>query len=597
MKNKVLYLLMIILIASCGNTKTSGISSDVSKAAVSSKVTVQSILSNMEKGTYREGEILVKFKSGVVAASSLRTHQVMGATSLRKFSVVPNLEHVRLPAGVSVRDAVTRYMNDPGVEYAEPNYTRCADVTPTDPFFVNHEQWALLNTGQFAGGTPGADISAPSAWDITTGLPDNPVKIAILDSGADVTHPDLAGNMSTGWNFVDDTSDVSDDIGHGTHLAGIIGAVTNNNLGMAGVMWHVKIMPLKIFSVQRQEGGGCPTPGVAGFVSDEISAISFAEDNGAQVINESFGQSTFCNAEREAIQGASNILFVVSAGNDSANNDTNPQYPASYNLPNIISVAATDQNDRLAAFSNFGPNSVHVAAPGVYVLSTVPFSGVAASFSSLCTGSLNAGYDFCSGTSMAAPHVAGLAGLLYSYYNGVQNTLFGPFQVRETIVRYVDPLPTLDGKIATGARINAFKAVSSIAAPTGLTATASSTQVTLTWSDNATAYDRIFTVERKGPADADFVNITVGSPMATFTDSNVSPSTTYQYRVKVADAIAESIYSNTVTVITSGTPPPPSDGGGGGCSIGARQSAPAALADLGILLMPLLIMAVLRRRR
>jgi hypothetical protein len=201
---------------------------------------------------------------------------------------------------------------------------------------------------------------------------------------------------------------------------------------------------------------------------------------------------------------------------------------------------------------------------------------------------------------MAAPFVTGLVGLLYSHYDGVHNTAFNPTLVRATILRYVDVVSTLNGWVQTSGRINAFKAVSSLLTPTGLTATVLPDQITLTWNDNATAFDRQYRVERKGPADADFVNITSGTPLTTFTDSSVSPGATYTYRVRAHNSISDSFYSNPVTVTASDDPPSPgtsSGGGGGGCSIGARQNTSTAMADLGVLLMPLLVFAVLRRRR
>jgi hypothetical protein len=208
---------------------------------------------------------------------------------------------------------------------------------------------------------------------------------------------------------------------------------------------------------------------------------------------------------------------------------------------------------------------------------------------------------------MAAPHVSGLAGLLFSYYDGSHNTQFDYSQVRGTLLRYVDiyvdspNLLTLKDKIMTSGRINAYKALSSLLAPTGLTATAvSPTQITLTWTDNATGEDG-YRLEKKGPTDAAFVDITAASPLpagtTTFNDSGVSKTKTYQYRVRAFNNIANSFYSNTISVTTPDDPPPSSTGGGGGCSIGARQNTPTAIADLAVLLMPLLLIAVLRRKR
>jgi len=754
---RVIYLLLTLVLASCGNSKTASLPSNTTtNAAVQAsamKVTAQSVLENMNKGKYVEGELLVKFKSGVVA-QSLRTHRSLGAAVVRRFSVVPNLQHVKLPANLSVRDAVVRYMSDPNVEYAEPNYIRRISKVSLDPYF-DPQQWALQNTGTFADGIAGDDIKAPGAWDTTTGISN--VVIAVLDTGIDYTHQDLAVNMwknpgetncangidndnngyvndCKGWDFttcaqfdlssatttatatlsgatsatgsatmtvdlntgaisgtvnfsglsspatgahitgtnvppisltggvglqsgtfsipdgtilttvqltqlqanglyvdVESTNyhageisgqitlsgaltcitpkegdnDPMDDVGHGTHVGGIIGAKGDNGIGIAGVMWNVQLMPLKFINAQGY-----------GQVSDEITALQYVSDNvvkqgwNIKAVNASFGSSEFSASEKDAISTLNDngVLFIAAAGNYFNNNDFTPVFPAGYSnpvfggLPNIIAVAATDQQDRLASFSGYGMNSVQVAAPGVYILSTVP----AGLTFSLCSGSLAAGYDFCSGTSMAAPHVTGLVGLLYSVYdgnvhNGAAQTPFSPSQVRSTILSYLDVLPTLNGWIQTGGRINAYMAVSSLLAPTGLTATPSPTQVILTWSDNATAFDRAYRIEKctwVGQVQCtNFVDITSGTPLSTFTDSSVSPETTYTYRLNVHNSIADSLPVST-TVTTSATPPQPAPpSGGGGCSIGATQNTPTAAADLAVLFMPLLLVALLRRRR
>jgi subtilisin family serine protease len=280
-----------------------------------------------------------------------------------------------------------------------------------------------------------------------------------------------------------------------------------------------------------------------------------------------------------------------------------PVYPASYNLSNIISVAATDQNDRLASFSNFGLVSVHVAAPGVYILSTIT---PGQSFS-LCTGSPFAGYDFCNGTSMAAPHVSGLAGLLFSYYPH-----FSHSQVRATILKYADVMPDDNVVVQTRARINAYRAVSSLQMPTNLAATAvSSGGISLAWSGNATGEDG-YIIERK-TGGGSFVQVATIAAIPrqsvipqppvnyTFSDNGLAAGTPYSYRVKAFNSIGVSSPSNEASAATlsSGAAPAPSssDGGGGGCSVGARQNTPTALADLGVLLVPLLMIAILRRRR
>ncbi|HXX80083.1 MAG TPA: S8 family serine peptidase [Thermodesulfovibrionales bacterium] len=653
MKNKITYLFFILFLVSCGSSNTQNIASDGQKGTSSQKVTAQSILSGLEKGKYKEGEVLVKFKSGVAASSSQRTSQNMGAKTIKRFSIVPNLEHVKLPEGLSVKDAIVKYMADPNVEYAEPNYMRYASVLPNDTFF-SPQQWALLNDGSFVSGTQGDDIKAPQAWDITTGS--SGVVVAVIDSGIDYDHPDFVGtaglsniwsnpgetcsdgidhdgngfiNDCRGWNFVDNNNNPMDDFGHGTHVAGIIGAAGNNGMGIAGVMWQVKLVPLKILDSTG-----------AGTVSNSIAAIQYVVSNavskGIKLINASYGGFSFSQAEFDAISGANNIgvLFVAAAGNGDPlacaeldaciglNNDITPTYPASYNLLNIISVAATDQNDRLAAFSNFG-NSVHVAAPGVSILSTIPTSGLSEPFLSFCTFSPAANYEFCGGTSMAAPHVSGLAGLLYSFYDGNNNTQFTYWQVRDAILWSVDYLPTLNDKVRTGGRINAYKALSSLLPPTNLKAEASSPgQISLTWSGNATLEEGYIVERKTGSGSFQYLPNAPRQPRAdvipqppvtyTYVDTNLPASTTYTYRVTAysneigctpGDGTCipgESFPSNEASATTLAPDTPasdPSSSGGGGCSIGARQNATTAMADLAVLLTPLLLVAILRRRR
>ena len=455
MKKILISALLTMFIAACGSSQTSSVATAPQVAKATRVVTAKAIIDTLAVAKFKEGELLVKFKANVAQKTLMKTHADAGAILLRSYDIVPNLQHVKLPAGMTVQRAVQQYMADPNVEYAEPNYVRCAASTDAaDPYFTP-QQWALYNTGTFANGTLGADIKAREAWDLTRG--DRKVVVAVLDTGIDYNHPDLVSNIWTnpgetgksdarvngvdddhngfiddwrGWNFADGNNDPFDDIGHGTHVSGIIGAVGNNNIGIAGVMWNVSIMPLKIFSSVTQKDSLCGS--ATGFVADEIAAIQYAWKNGANIINGSFHTGLdYCFAEYDAIAaaGTNGVLFVAAAGNDTHNLDLDMSSPAIYDLHNVITVAATDQNDRLATFSNFGPKSVHIAAPGVYILSTVPTDqpsnfGVS-------------GWDFMSGTSMSVPFVSGAAGLIYSYYNKDVNH-FDYRQVRGLLLRYVD---------------------------------------------------------------------------------------------------------------------------------------------------------------
>jgi subtilisin family serine protease len=292
------------------------------------------------------------------------------------------------------------------IEYAQPDVLVYADFIPDDPVF--NEQWALHNTGQ-SGGTPGADINAPEAWNITTG--DTNIVVGVIDTGIDYLHPDLAQNIWTnwdeipgngidddnngyiddvhGWDFFNNDNDPMDDYhSHGTHVAGIIGAVGNNIAGVAGVAWKVRLMPLKFIGSAGW-----------GILSAELSAIEYAIDNNAKITNNSYRQNYYQQAERDAIYSAdtAGMLFIAAAGNDAINADIIPQYPASYDLENIISVAAADRYGELASFSNWGMNNVDLVAPGKDIISTA----------------IGSNYFNMSGTSMASPFVSGIAALIW----------------------------------------------------------------------------------------------------------------------------------------------------------------------------------------
>lgn len=325
---------------------------------------------------YVPGELLVKYKDSRGSAMNILHHNI-GSAKKRDFNKI-RVHHLKLPDDVSVEEAIEYYRNDPDVEYAEPNYIVRISATPNDSNFDN--LWGLHNTGQ-SGGTPDADIDAPEAWDLTTGSAD--VVIAVVDTGVAYAHPDLGANIWTnagetncsdsidndgngytddcyGWDFLDNDNDPTDYNGHGTHVAGTIAAVGNNSAGITGVMWRAKILPLRFLGVKG-----------TGSTSDAISAILYANANGAHVINNSWGGSGYSSSLKAAID-ASSAVVVCAAGNNSRDTDAAPFYPASYTSENIISVAATDRNDGLASFSNYGAASVDVGAPGVSIYSSIP---------------------------------------------------------------------------------------------------------------------------------------------------------------------------------------------------------------------------------
>lgn len=331
--------------------------------------------SKAHEATYVPGELLVRYKPAVRAAATEYFRSRWRVSTLRSFRRI-GVQHVKLPKDMTVEEALEIYRNDPDVEYVEPNYLRYATAIPNDSFFSN--LWGLNNAGD-------TDIDAPEAWDITQG--NSNIVVAVLDSGVDYNHPDLAANIwinqaeltgtpgvdddgngmiddIRGWDFVDDDNDPIDSDDHGTHVAGTVAAVGNNNTGITGVSWTAKIMVLRFLDAFG-----------SGSVADAIEAIDYAIDKGAKIINASYGSYTFSTAERDAIARARNadILFVAAAGNDNWNNDSaTKHYPSSYDLTNIIAVAATDQSDSRASFSNYGATSVDVAAPGTSIFSTRP---------------------------------------------------------------------------------------------------------------------------------------------------------------------------------------------------------------------------------
>lgn len=328
--------------------------------------------------SYKKDEIIVKYKDKSLPEKTFQAKS--GFSSLKTYKR-SGIKRLKITDGMDVEQALEIYNSDPDVEYAEPNYIYHIATTPNDTHF--DKQWALENTGQTVNeesGSVDADIDATEAWDISTGNSD--VVVAVIDSGVDYNHPDLSANIwinpgeiagngidddgngkvddVRGWDFVDSDNDPMDYNDHGTHVAGIIAAIGNNNTGVAGVAWSAKIMALR----------GLDTEGY-GYTSDLIEAIDYASNNGADVINISWGGEDYSQALKDTID-SSPALIICSAGNESMNIDVNPLYPSSYDSSNIISVAASDQNDNLTNFSNYGPVSVDLAAPGENIYSSVP---------------------------------------------------------------------------------------------------------------------------------------------------------------------------------------------------------------------------------
>jgi subtilisin family serine protease len=385
-------------------------------------------------------EVLVKFRTPAQAPGAIQ--QIARDEDLDMVRGVGGIDVLRLRSRSKDTDAmIARLRGRADVLYAEPNYVVYAIATPPDPNYPS--LWGMPK------------ISAPQAWDINTGSRSNVV--AVVDTGIDYNHPDLAANVwsaptaftvriggrsitcpagSHGFNAVWETCDPMDDNSHGTHVSGTIGAVSNG-VGVVGVNWTASIMGIKFLDASG-----------SGYTSDAVDGIEFAIQakqqfvSGAnvRVLSNSWGGGGFSQTLSAAINNANTngMLFVAAAGNAGSNNDVTPSYPASYTADNVIAVAATDSNDALASWSNYGATSVDLAAPGVSILSTIR----------------NGGYAYYSGTSMATPHVSGAAALVLSACSSLTT-----LNLKTALLNSKDPVSSLVGKTLTGGRLNVARAI------------------------------------------------------------------------------------------------------------------------------------------
>ena len=476
------------------------------------------------RDTFVPGEVLVKFKSGTSPARIANAHARHAARLLRVLGK-SDVHQVQTP--LAVADAVAGYQSDPDVQYAEPNWIYRPTVIPNDTRFA--ELWGMNNTGQLilgSAGTPDADIDASEAWAIQTGS--TSVVVGIIDTGRQ-DHADLLGNIWTnpgeiagngidddgngfiddvhGWNFFGHNnvlfgSDACAD-DHGTHTAGTIGAKGNNALGVVGVNWNVSIMSLKFLG-----GAGC-----SGSTADAVLAVQYAGAKGAKLTSNSWGGGGHSQALVDAINAAG-ILFIAAAGNSGTNNDISAFFPCNEPTPLMICVAATTKTDAKASFSNYGLTKVHLGAPGAQILSTVPTNA----------------YAYFDGTSMATPHVAGVAALIYA-----QNPGLSAAEVKCRILQNVDPIPALAGITVTGGRLNAFKALSA----TGCTTTSITGNIKVNNVGQASK-----TVQLKGTA---LTTTTDGS--GNFTFSNVPNGS---FKVKIMGVAGPGTFSGNVSVNSVG---------------------------------------------
>jgi subtilisin family serine protease len=426
------------------------------RIATVSASAVDAVKQDIGQGEYVEGEVIVKLRPGQLGILNDFASEY-GGQVVETFDVPSNiyksfdgdLIRVKLPAGITTAEAMAAMRQDDRVAYAESNDVLhyLGDAATEVPNDLDPKLWGFRNTGQ-TGGKAGADSRIVDAWKVTTGDGSgNGPLIAIIDSGADLDHPDLVGNLWTnpgeiagdgidndgngviddihGYDGGDDDGSPDDGVGHGTHVAGTIGAVGNNGQGVTGVMQKARLMPLKIDS-----GGRITTDGA-------IRAVLYATKMGADITNNSWGGSRLNKATEDAYR-ASPALHIAAAGNNGADTDKTPFYPMGFDIPNMIAVGATDHNDARASFSNYGATSVDVTAPGKDILSTKN----------------GGGYHSLSGTSMASPFVAGVAGLIMSAYPEASHE-----EIKQRLIGGSDQVAGLEGKSVSNGRVNAAEAL------------------------------------------------------------------------------------------------------------------------------------------
>jgi large repetitive protein len=466
----------------------------------------------------RSDRLLIK---PVAGADLTLLHRMLGGRVLRAFPAIGGLQVLELPAGRTAWEALAAYRRSALVAYAEPDFLVRALAEPNDFRFFDGSLWGLHNTGQL-GGTPDADIDAPEAWDVRTSAAG--IVVALTDTGIRATHEDLAANLWSnpgeiagngvdddgngyvddvhGVNILDGTGNPVDDHGHGTHIGGVVGGVGNNSVGVVGVAWRVQLMAVKFLDAQGN-----------GSISDAVAAIDYARARGARIINASWGSPEFNSQSlSDAIASArdAGILFVAAAGNSSGNNDATPLYPASYDLDNILAVAATDRNDQLAFFADFGASTVDIGAPGQDIFS--------------CWNDGDGGYRFFSGSSMAAGYASGAAALVMAQHPGE-----GFAAIKQRLLSGADPVPSLQGRTVSGGRLNLFKALSSGSPPPPppperpvVTITATDPNAGEAGPDTGT-----FTITRTGTTTASLiVRYSIGGTAANGADYETIPDAT-----------------------------------------------------------------------
>lgn len=396
------------------------------------------------------GEYVVRLKPNMVMTNNLSMASMLGSYVKTTIPAL-NIVVVKRPVFETIDSAVKTLGANSFVEIVEPNYIYHMNKESNDPDFG--KLWGLKNVGQKDPkgqvGVAGVDIDAVKAWDITTGS--DKMVVAVIDTGIDYNHPDLKENLWTneaelngqagvdddgngvvddinGYNAITGKGDAQDDQGHGSHCAGTIGGRGDNGVGVVGVNWNVKLMGVKFLDANG-----------SGTLDNALKAIDYATKMGAKVMSNSWGGGRFSQTLMDAVKRSNEAgaLFVAAAGNDGSNNDGTPTYPASFDVPNVLTVAAVDNRGGMASFSNYGKKTVHVGAPGVNIYSSTGGS-----------------YESMSGTSMATPHVAGVAALVWSH----EPQMTG-LELKQRLIQTSRPLASLKGRIKSGGLVNAYNAL------------------------------------------------------------------------------------------------------------------------------------------
>lgn len=437
--------------------RNGSVSMFIKSVSVFIAVLMLSFNANAARPKYVPGEILVKFKTGVSesmkssmrrSSSQQRAEPMFKAQLLKQIKSV-SVERWRVDGGKSIEEMQQELLNDENVIYAEPNYYMYPHATPDDTFYTR--QWGLNNTGQTIYGVTGIigkDMEMGNAWDIQTGS--SSVVVAVVDDGV-TSHPDLDDNMLEGWNVLTGEAgaipNLSNSPGstHGTQVSGVIGAVGDNGVGIAGVAWDVSIMPI-LFS---SDADG------TGTAADAAEAFDYARGQSVDIVNFSYGSIFYSQTMADSITAleSAGILMVVSAGNNEINNYNVPIYPSSLPNKNIISVAASNQLDNLASWTQYGPLSVDVMAPGENICTTRVGEEYA------CSQSIGAD-SYIDGTSFSAPYVAGVAALIKSEFPAADYQ-----EIKGRIMAGVETQSTAEDKVASGGRVNAENALTVVATP------------------------------------------------------------------------------------------------------------------------------------